>query len=74
MGVMNKHLPNYGRGGSNLVEQVQDVHKVLVYKKFSHQNLKASCLMNTQSNTNFQQMNNIDLKLQACCAHKRKKP
>lgn len=35
--------------------------------------LKLSCLMNTQSETNFQRRNKIDLKFHACCTHIRKK-
>ncbi len=74
MGVMSKHLLDYGHGDFSWVEQVQDVHKFFIRKKFVHQNLKASCLMNTQSKTNFQQRNNIDIKLQAYYAHISKKP
>jgi hypothetical protein len=48
------------------------VHKLFVCKKFTHQNPKISCLMNTQSETNFQWKNKINLKLHACCTHIRK--
>jgi hypothetical protein len=36
MGVMSKHLLDYGHGDFSRVEYVQDVHKCLTHKKLAH--------------------------------------